>query len=92
MEHQISDIPQSNRVDSGERFIEKDILWVAGKRSCDLQASALTTGKRDRWTFSHVIDRAYIIHDGALLMEGNPDEIIRDADVRRLYLGERFRL
>jgi lipopolysaccharide export system ATP-binding protein len=39
-----------------------------------------------------VIDRAYIIHDGMLLMEGTPTDIVRNPDVRRVYLGDRFRL
>ena len=39
-----------------------------------------------------VIDRAYIIHDGRVLMEGTPAEIVDNADVRRVYLGERFSL
>ena len=39
-----------------------------------------------------LIDRAYIIHDGAVLMEGNPDEIVASDEVRRLYLGEDFSL
>ena len=39
-----------------------------------------------------VIDRAYIIHDGMMLMEGAPSEIVGNADVRRVYLGDRFSL
>jgi lipopolysaccharide export system ATP-binding protein len=39
-----------------------------------------------------VIDRAYIIHDGRVLMEGTPEEIVGNDDVRRVYLGDRFRL
>ena len=39
-----------------------------------------------------LIDRAYIIHAGRVLMEGSPDEIVSNPDVRRLYLGEEFRL
>ena len=39
-----------------------------------------------------LIDRAYIIHSGQILMEGTPDEIVSNPDVRRLYLGEEFRL
>jgi lipopolysaccharide export system ATP-binding protein len=39
-----------------------------------------------------LIDRAYIIHSGRVLMEGTPDDIISSPDVRRLYLGEDFRL
>ena len=37
-------------------------------------------------------DRAYIIYSGEVLMEGAPDEIVNNPDVRRLYLGEEFRL
>jgi len=39
-----------------------------------------------------IVDRAYILHDGQVLMEGAPDEIVRDSDVRRVYLGDRFSL
>jgi lipopolysaccharide export system ATP-binding protein len=37
-------------------------------------------------------DRAYIIYSGEVLMEGRPDEIVNNPEVRRLYLGEEFRL
>ena len=37
-------------------------------------------------------DRAYIVYAGEVLTEGDPDEIVNDPDVRRLYLGEEFRL
>jgi lipopolysaccharide export system ATP-binding protein len=39
-----------------------------------------------------IIDRAYILHDGKVLMEGNPQEIVANEDVRRVYLGEKFSL
>ena len=39
-----------------------------------------------------LIDRALIIHEGEVLTEGTPHEIVNDADVRRLYLGEGFSL
>jgi lipopolysaccharide export system ATP-binding protein len=39
-----------------------------------------------------VINRAYIIHDGAVLMEGSPNDIVNNEEVRRVYLGERFSL
>jgi len=39
-----------------------------------------------------IIDRAYIIHEGQVLKEGTPTEIVGDRDVRRVYLGERFSL
>lgn len=37
-------------------------------------------------------DRAYIVYAGEVLTEGSPDDIVNDPDVRRLYLGEEFRL
>ena len=37
-----------------------------------------------------IIDRAYILHDGQVLMEGRPDEVVANEDVRRVYLGEKF--
>jgi lipopolysaccharide export system ATP-binding protein len=39
-----------------------------------------------------IIDRAYIMHDGQVLMEGAPQEVVAHEDVRRVYLGERFSL
>ena len=39
-----------------------------------------------------IVDRAYILHDGRVLMEGVPSEIVDDDEVRRVYLGERFSL
>ena len=37
-------------------------------------------------------DRAYIVYAGEILTEGSPEQIVADPDVRRLYLGEEFRL
>ena len=39
-----------------------------------------------------ICDRAYIINDGTLLAAGNPAELVNDESVRRVYLGENFRL
>lgn len=39
-----------------------------------------------------IIDRAYILHDGRVLMSGAPEAIVEDAHVRRVYLGESFRI
>ena len=39
-----------------------------------------------------IIDRAYIMHDGQVLMEGKPHEVVAHEDVRRVYLGEKFSL
>ncbi len=39
-----------------------------------------------------IIDRAYILYDGQVLMEGNPEQVVAHEDVRRVYLGEKFSL
>jgi lipopolysaccharide export system ATP-binding protein len=39
-----------------------------------------------------MVDRAYIIHDGAVLTAGAPGDIVANEDVRRVFLGHRFRL
>ena len=39
-----------------------------------------------------ICDRAYIINDGLVLASGKPDEIVYNENVRRVYLGENFRL
>ncbi len=39
-----------------------------------------------------IVDRAYILHDGVVLMHGTPREIVSHQDVRRVYLGDRFSL
>lgn len=39
-----------------------------------------------------IVDRAYILHDGQVLTEGTPREIVANDDVKRVYLGEKFSL
>jgi lipopolysaccharide export system ATP-binding protein len=39
-----------------------------------------------------IIDRAYILHEGQVMKEGSPAEIVNDREVRRVYLGEKFSL
>ena len=39
-----------------------------------------------------ITDRAYILHDGRVLHEGTPEQLVADAEVRQVYLGEGFNL
>jgi lipopolysaccharide export system ATP-binding protein len=39
-----------------------------------------------------ICDHAYIISEGRVLAEGTPDDIVANAEVRRVYLGEHFRM
>ena len=51
----------------------------------------LITDHNVRETLS-IIDRAYILHDGHVLKQGTPQDIVGDEAVRRVYLGDGFRL
>ena len=39
-----------------------------------------------------IVDRAYILHGGSVIMTGTPEEVVRDDNVRQVYLGESFRI
>ena len=64
-------------------------VLVAHLKSRDI--GVLITDHNVRETLD-IVDRTYILYNGAVLMEGEPAEIIRHPEVRRLYLGDRFNL
>ncbi|MBQ0803286.1 MAG: LPS export ABC transporter ATP-binding protein [Sulfitobacter sp.] len=39
-----------------------------------------------------IVDRAYILHEGKVLMSGTPSEVVQNENVRRVYLGNNFRI
>jgi len=39
-----------------------------------------------------IVDRAYILHEGKVLMSGTPDQVVQNENVRRVYLGDNFRI
>ncbi|MBD3665301.1 LPS export ABC transporter ATP-binding protein [Sulfitobacter sp. TSTF-M16] len=39
-----------------------------------------------------IVDRAYILHEGKVLMSGTPNEVVQNENVRRVYLGDNFRI
>jgi len=51
----------------------------------------LITDHNVRETLS-IVDRAYILNDGKILTEGTAQQIINNKDVRRVYLGESFKV
>ena len=57
-------------------------------------ALALSGGERRRVEIARCLATSpnYILHDGQVLMEGIPDEVVAHQDVRRVYLGEKFSL
>lgn len=57
----------------------------------DRKIGVLITDHNVREAFS-VADRLYILHDGRVLMNGTPDEIASNPDVKQLYLGQTFRI
>jgi lipopolysaccharide export system ATP-binding protein len=79
-----------------EPFAGVDPIAVADIRHlvadlCTRGIGVLITDHNVRETLE-IVDRAYILHDGAVLMSGTTDEVIRDENVRRVYLGQSFRI
>ncbi|MFA6123109.1 LPS export ABC transporter ATP-binding protein [Sphingomonas sp.] len=79
-----------------EPFAGIDPLSIADIRDliCELKnrgIGVLITDHNVRETLE-IVDRAYIIYDGRVLFTGSPEELVADANVRRLYLGEGFSL
>ncbi|MCB6178069.1 LPS export ABC transporter ATP-binding protein [Rhodobacter sp. Har01] len=79
-----------------EPFAGVDPIAVAEIRNLvhDLKSrgiGVLITDHNVRETLE-IVDRAYILHDGKVLMSGTTDEVVRDEMVRRVYLGENFRI
>ncbi len=57
----------------------------------DSGIGVLITDHNVRETFG-IVDRAYILHEGAILMEGPPEDVAAHSIVREVYLGDQFRL
>ena len=79
-----------------EPFAGIDPISIADIRHlvCELKdrsIGVLITDHNVRETLD-IVDRAYIIYDGRVLFTGSPEELVADANVRRLYLGEGFSL
>lgn len=79
-----------------EPFAGVDPIAIADIRALvkDLKErglGVLITDHNVRETLS-LVDRAYIIYEGKVIMEGTPAEIVENQEVRRVYLGEDFRL
>jgi lipopolysaccharide export system ATP-binding protein len=79
-----------------EPFAGIDPIAIADIRNLvshlkDRNIGVLITDHNVRETLD-IIDRAYIIHDGQVLMSGTPQEIVQNEDVKRVYLGENFSL
>ena len=74
--------------------------WVGDKllgtrRTMLIGATVLAIGYGILWIQPETLgltDRAYIIYSGAVLMEGHAEDVVNNPDVRRLYLGEEFKL
>jgi lipopolysaccharide export system ATP-binding protein len=79
-----------------EPFAGIDPISIADIRGLVIQLKqrsigVLITDHNVRETLD-IVDRAYIIYDGRVLFTGSPEELVADANVRRLYLGEGFEL
>jgi lipopolysaccharide export system ATP-binding protein len=79
-----------------EPFAGVDPLAVADIRTLVRQLAGrgigvLITDHNVRETLE-IVDRAYILHGGTVMMTGTPEEVVHDDNVRRVYLGESFRI
>ncbi len=79
-----------------EPFAGVDPIAVADIRALVAQLKTrgigvLITDHNVRETLA-IVDRAYVLHDGHVLMSGSADEVVRDENVRRVYLGEDFKI
>ncbi len=79
-----------------EPFAGIDPISIADIRDLVIQLrergiGVLITDHNVRETLE-IVDRGYIIYDGRVLFAGSPDDLVRDENVRRLYLGEGFSL
>src|SRR5690606_16737176 len=68
------------------RGIQRIVRFLNSRNS-----GVLSTDHSVRETLG-ICDRAYSINEGAVLSSGRPDEIVDDPSVRRVYLGEHFRM
>ena len=83
--------PVANKIgDLHERF-NGEYIQVLVRHLTQRGIGVLITDHNVRETLG-LIDRAYIIHSGEVLTEGRPDDIVANPEVRRVYLGEQFRL
>ena len=57
----------------------------------DREIGVLITDHNVRETLE-IVDRAYILHDGKVLMSGTPQQVVANKDVRRVYLGDDFKI
>jgi lipopolysaccharide export system ATP-binding protein len=67
-----------------------DIQRIIGQLK-ERRIGVLVTDHNVRETLN-ITDRAYIINEGKILREGTPEELTSDVEVRKVYLGENFRL
>ncbi|WP_245794978.1 MULTISPECIES: LPS export ABC transporter ATP-binding protein [Thioclava] len=79
-----------------EPFAGVDPIAVAEIRALvsqlkDRGIGVLITDHNVRETLE-IVDRAYILHDGTVLMSGTTEEVVQDENVRRVYLGQHFRI
>ena len=86
---------ERDRIDTGEGLIQQDETRLGGQRIIGFLKArgigVLITDHNVRETLG-ICDHAFIINDGNVLAQGTPAEIVENADVRRVYLGEHFRM
>ena len=91
------------QIDAPHIFVLHNILGGAGHQNLSIMqdigavndfqrlAHVVIRDQNVRETLE-IVDRAYILHDGQVLMSGTPQDVVQNENVRRVYLGENFRI
>ena len=66
--------------------------WISRGDNTDVLNGEQIKDQMARRETLELVDRAYILHDGKVLMSGQPDDVIENENVRRVYLGDSFRI
>ena len=87
---------QPNYILLDEPFAGVDPIAIDDIRSLVSQLKTRNIGifitDHNVWETLKIVDKVYIIHEGKIIKHGDPDFVINDPSVRRVYLGEKFTL
>ncbi len=87
---------QPNYILLDEPFAGVDPIAIDDIRSLVSQLKTRNIGifitDHNVWETLKIVDKVYIIHEGKIIKQGDPDFVINDPSVRRVYLGEKFTL
>ena len=87
----VTTLPMYRRARLGIGYLPQEMSIFRGMTVENRGIGVLITDHNVQETLQ-IVDRAYILHDGKVLMNGTTQEVINDENVRRVYLGNSFRV